>query len=94
MIDHSGSPVTHTAFDRKEMAVLSIELLARDRRASALREAERRSRLAILTADGASTGSTRRAARRAIGNYLVNLGTAIAGPSPDGRSPRPMDRPA
>ena len=79
-------------FDRKEIALLSIELLARERRASTLSSAERHNRRALLI-DG-STPAHRGAARRVIGSYLVNLGTAIAGPSPEGRSPRPLDRPA
>jgi hypothetical protein len=79
----------------KEIAVLSIELLARDVRATSLRQAERRNRLAQLTSQRAQHGRTGPSgARRAIGNYLVSLGTAIAGPTPDGLSPRPMDRPA
>lgn len=79
-------------FDRKEIALLSIELLARERRASTLSSAERHNRRALLTAG--ATPAHRGGARRAIGTYLVTLGTAIAGPSPEGRSPRPLDRPA
>lgn len=88
-----GLDTTHRSdFDRKEIALLSIELLARERQESTLASAQRHNRRALLTAG--STSAHRGAARRLIGTYLVNLGTAIAGPSPEGRSPRPLDRPA
>ena len=66
-------------FDLKENALLSIELLARERRASTLASAERRNRRALLTAG--SRPAHRGVARRVIGTYLVNLGTATAGRS-------------
>lgn len=94
MMTHPALP-TDSDIQRKEIAVLSIELLARDLRASTLSSASRHARNAQLAADGRRPGrSGRRGARRAIGTYLIHLGTAIAGPSPDGRSPRPVDRPA
>ncbi len=91
-------PITPTDFDsiREETAVLSIELLARDRRASTLHHAEWRRQRALRAAGLPRRDRTSRsaAARRTIGTYLVGLGTAIAGSPTDARAPKPLDRPA
>ncbi len=78
-------PPTTTTLDLdsygKELTMLSIELLARDRRASTLAQAEQRNRRALMTGDMPGAGRQRRGgARRLVGTFLVNVGTAIRGP--------------
>ena len=96
MTTHPPDTTTRFDHDREEIAVLGIELLARDRRASTLHDAERHQRRELLAA-GLPRGrhSSRLApARRTLGAYLVGLGMAIAGSPTDARAPKPLDRPA
>ncbi len=95
--DTMNHPLTTTTLDLdfygKELTMLSIELLARDRRASTLAQAEQRNRRALMTGDMPGAGRQRRGgARRLVGTFLVNVGTAIGGPNTDGRTPRALDR--
>lgn len=84
------SPGTTTAdlgLYRKELTMLSLELLARDRRASTLAQAEQRNRQALMTDGRPSEGRPRRGgARRLVGSLLVNVGTAIGGTNTGART--------
>lgn len=89
--DTMNHPLTTTTIDldfyRKELAMLSIELLARDRRASTLAQAEQRNRQALMTDGMPRAGRPRRGGpRRLVGTFLVNVGTAIGGANTDARA--------
>jgi hypothetical protein len=95
--DTMNHPLTTTTIDLdfygRELTMLSIELLARDRRASTLAQGEQRNRQALMTDGITSARRLRRGSpRRVVGSFLVNVGTAIGGSSTDGRTPRALDR--